>query len=365
MTSGTSSARIGGVAASARPRRPIRLIELLPIGGRDVGADVGGHLAADDRQLRLLGRLVGRHHVVAGPDRGDHRRRAAGARPARAGAPSRRAPRPRCRSGSPSGSGSGRGACPSSCPSSLRPTSRCRAAAGARSRTRAGRGRSAAPPRPRRTVSSAGAAPAKSQGRAPTRARDRRPTKRPERGRTRGACRPRSSQASSGGMSSTVDAPGEHHPQAADHAELAEAAELHGDERGVGDARRQRRRQRPPARPPQRHHQRLLDGLPLAARLEIAGQLDDAEVDAVADDDRAQERRVRVELGDAERRQAGQAEGVDRRQRQRQEQRRDAARPAVEEDDGQQRPRRPPAPTRASGPGRAPPSPRPRWRRRR
>ncbi len=130
--------------------------------------------------------------------------------------------------------------------------------------------------------------------------------------------------------------PGERHPEAADHPELAEAAELHGDQRRVGHARRQRRRQRPPAGPPQRDHQRLLDALPLAARLEVAGELDDAEVDPVADDDRSQERGVRVELGDPERRQAGEAEGVDRGERQRQEQRRDAARPAVEQDDGQQ-----------------------------
>ena len=66
----------------------------------------------------------------------------------------------------------------------------------------------------------------------------------------------------SGGMSTKVVAPGEHHAEAADDAELPEAAELHRDQRRVGDAGRERRRQRPLARPPQREGQRLLDRVP-------------------------------------------------------------------------------------------------------
>ena len=64
-----------------------------------------------------------------------------------------------------------------------------------------------------------------------------------------------------------------------------------------------------------------------AALLDVAREQDDAEVDPVADDDRAEERRVRVELGDAERRQRRERERVDRRQEQRREEDDDAPPP--------------------------------------
>ncbi len=88
------------------------------------------------------------------------------------------------------------------------------------------------------------------------------------------------------------------------------------------------------AGPVHRAGERLLHEDAGAALLDVAGQEDDAEVDAVADDDGAEERRVGVELVDAERPQRGQAERVDRGQQQRRQQDEDAAPPAVVDDDG-------------------------------
>ena len=118
------------------------------------------------------------------------------------------------------------------------------------------------PDRPQRQQR--GARRRRRRGRAPTRAGDP-PTSAPSGGGRSGARRPRSSQAISGGTSRNVAPQANSHPEAADDAELAEAAELHGDQRRVGDAGRERRRQRPLARAPQRDRQRVLDRLALRA----------------------------------------------------------------------------------------------------
>ena len=294
---------------------------------------MGRHLAADDRQLRLLLRLVGRHDVVVGPDRGDH----AGQRRVRRllAQPRRHRPRLRLRVGQDHRR---RQVAPEQRVHPLAPVPFARLPGVAPPQPREVELQLVAsevphlPDRPQREQEGGAG---EDQGTGADHAgdpSDEAPRVAADAGRVPPAVEPAQERR----HEQHGRPPGERHPEATDHPELPEAAELHGDQRRVGDAGRQRRRQRPPAGPPQRHDQRLLDGLPLPARLEVPRELDDAEVDPVADDDRPQERRVRVELGDPERRQAGEPEGVDRRERQRQEQRRDAAGPAVEQDDGQQ-----------------------------
>ena len=101
--------------------------------------------------------------------------------------------------------------------------------------------------------------------------------------------------------------------------------------------------ERVPMRAPQTAElERLADARAGAALVDVAREQHDAEVDAVADDDRAEERRVRVELGHAERRQRRQGERVDRREEERRQQHDDAPRPpVVEDDDGDDERRRP------------------------
>ena len=127
--------------------------------------------------------------------------------------------------------------------------------------------------------------------------------------------------------------PGHHHADAADDAELPEAAELRAHERRVGDAGSERGRQRPDARRGDGDDERLVRVVPVSSLLDVPREQHDAEVDAVAYDDCAEKCRVRVERVHAERRQRGEGERIHRREQQRRNEDEHAARPAVVEDD--------------------------------
>ena len=309
MTSGTSSGRMGCRASAARPRAPIRRSSFC----RSV-------TVMSARMLGVILRRMTASSAASRPRRAARRRRrsgstrsccrAAGATPARAAGPSTARASASGRSGSPPASGSGRAACPSSCPSSPSPDFQV-----SRRRSREKSYSSWSRPKCRTSQTAPSVTHQRGRwrrprGRAPT-ARAIPPTKRPEWRRAAGAYRPRSSQPRSGGMSSTVVAPGE-------QPSPGRRSRRTAGSRGTAWRPATRRRRPPPAPPtaspsasPTAQAPAPPRRLPLPARLEVPGQLDDAEVDPVADDDRAQERRVRVELGDPERRQAGQAEGVD------------------------------------------------------
>src|SRR5262249_60707902 len=108
-------------------------------------------------------------------------------------------------------------------------------------------------------------------------------------------------------------------PAPADEAELAEALKIRERERRIRHSRRERRAQRSGARAPDRDGQRRLDAHAAPALLDITGEEDDPEVDPVADDDRAEECGVRVELVDVERRGRREGERVEGRQKGRRE----------------------------------------------
>ena len=126
--------------------------------------------------------------------------------------------------------------------------------------------------------------------------------------------------------------PAEQDPDAADQAEVAKPAKIGGEQRGVRHRRRQRRghgsAQAALHGRAQRRHR--IDGLP--PLLEVAREQDDAEVDAVPDDDGRQERRRQVQVTDAE---AREGKRDHRAQRQRAQQRCDGGRRAEEQQHAQ------------------------------
>ncbi len=94
--------------------------------------------------------------------------------------------------------------------------------------------------------------------------------------------------------------PAQDHADQADQPELVEAAEVREDERAVGKARGERRRPGGGGRVNHRDHRRPLVADAAPALLEVAPEEYDPEVDAVSDDDAAQERRVGVQVSHGE-----------------------------------------------------------------
>ena len=159
------------------------------------------------------------------------------------------------------------------------------------------------------TTPAAGGAPA-----PPDRAEPRRRAPLP-------AIRRASSAASAAGKTRNVAAQQQQDPDAADHARSG------GSRESASPAARRRRPTRSAPRPAFRRScpataapSAATASGRRAALLEVARQQDDAEVDAVAHDDRGQERRRQVQVADA---QAGERERRQRAQRQRAQQRAD------------------------------------------
>ena len=92
--------------------------------------------------------------------------------------------------------------------------------------------------------------------------------------------------------------PAEEHPEAADHPEVPETAELGDHQRAVRSRGRARRRQRRPPRLAVRDADAVQERGAAPARLQEARHVDDAEVATVADEDREQEPRRHVEVAD-------------------------------------------------------------------
>ena len=129
------------------------------------------------------------------------------------------------------------------------------------------------------------------------------------------------------------DDPRQHHPDAAHHPELPEPLELGEGEGRIGRACRERSRQGAGARAAHRGLHGLRHRDAASPLLHVAREEHDAEVDPVADDDRGEKRRVRVEHGHVQGRQRRDPEGVDRGQQQRRDEHEETAQPAEVEDD--------------------------------
>jgi hypothetical protein len=102
-----------------------------------------------------------------------------------------------------------------------------------------------------------------------------------------------------GGQEEVRRAPAEQHARAADHAEVFEAAEVGHHQRAVGDHGCACGGQRGEPGLLHRHGDARF-GLLAAPLFEVTRHEDDAEVDAVADDDADQEARGRVQVADGE-----------------------------------------------------------------
>ncbi len=108
--------------------------------------------------------------------------------------------------------------------------------------------------------------------------------------------------------------PAERHPHAADDPEVPKATKRRHGEGEIGGAGRQRRGRRRPHGPGPGDLQRTLDGMAMPTFLEIPAEIDDPEVDPVADDDRGEKRAGDVEVADGE---LGEGEGDQRPDRER------------------------------------------------